>query len=121
MKLREILSAVVILLAALPAMAQTAGPVGDAIGQLLAQSGLSGGLIVHAGCDDGLLPAMLAERDSFLVHGLVRDPGRLDAVAQRSENRGSVAGYRRSRGTAEACRTPTGRSTCCLSRTRVAA
>ena len=88
MKLHEILSAVAILLAALPATAHTAGPAGDPIEQLLAESGLSGGLIVHAGCDAGLLPARLAEDGRFLVHGLVRDPARLDAVRTDMRKRG---------------------------------
>jgi outer membrane protein assembly factor BamB len=88
MKLREILLVVPILLATPLATAAAAGPVGDGIGQLLAESGLSGGLIVHAGCDGGLLLGAVAERDSFLMHGLVRDPGRLEAVRAEVRKQG---------------------------------
>ncbi len=84
----KVLSGVVILLAALPAMADTAGLADDRIERLLSESGLSGGLIVHAGCDDGLLAASMADSGSFLVHGLVRDPARLDAVRTDLRNRG---------------------------------
>ena len=56
--------------------------------ELLVQSGFGGGLIVHAGCDDGLLPAPLGDNGSFLVHGLVRDPARLDAVRADMRERG---------------------------------
>lgn len=88
MELHEILSAVASLLVALTGTAQAAAPATEQLEQLLAGSGLSGGLIVHAGCDDGLLPAVLAERDSFLVHGLVRDPSRLDAVRAEVRRQG---------------------------------
>jgi hypothetical protein len=88
MKLYGVLSGVVILLAALPAMADTAGLADNRIERLLSESGLSGGLIVHAGCDDGLLAASMADSGSFLVHGLVRDPARLDAVRADLRKRG---------------------------------
>ncbi len=74
--------------AALPATVLAAAPTGEQFARLLAESGLSGGLIVHAGCDAGMLPAPLAAKDSFLVHGLVRDPDRLDAVRAEVRKRG---------------------------------
>ncbi len=85
--------AAALLAATLPSVApsakgQNAAATEEDVEELLVQSGLGGGLIVHAGCDDGLLPAPLAENGSFLVHGLVRDPARLDAVRADMRERG---------------------------------
>ena len=38
--------------------------------QILDTAGVKGGLIVHVGCGDGQLTAMLRSNDSYLVHGL---------------------------------------------------
>ena len=45
--------------------------------QILAASGVKGGLVVHVGCGDGKLTAALHASDSFLVHGLDADPARV--------------------------------------------
>jgi len=38
--------------------------------QILADTGVKGGLVIHVGCGDGRLTAALRAGDSFLVHGL---------------------------------------------------
>ena len=38
--------------------------------QILDATGIKGGLIVHVGCNDGLLTAALRANDSYYVHGL---------------------------------------------------
>jgi len=38
--------------------------------QILDDTGIKGGLIVHLGCDDGKLTAALRANDSYIVHGL---------------------------------------------------
>ena len=42
--------------------------------KILEDAGVKGGLVVHLGCGDGKLTAALRASDSFLVHGLDRDP-----------------------------------------------
>ncbi len=42
-------------------------------GQILHNTGVKGGLIVHLGCGDGELTAALRAGDSYMVHGLDRD------------------------------------------------
>jgi len=49
-------------------------PGADAAARILDQTGLKGGLIVHVGCGDGKLTAALRANESFLVHGLDKDP-----------------------------------------------
>jgi len=49
-----------------------AGPQQDAA-KLMKASGVQGGLLVHVGCGDGSLAALLGADDAFLVHGLDRD------------------------------------------------
>jgi 2-polyprenyl-3-methyl-5-hydroxy-6-metoxy-1,4-benzoquinol methylase len=41
--------------------------------QILNDTGVKGGLIVHIGCGDGTLTGSLRASDSYLVHGLDRD------------------------------------------------
>jgi len=51
-----------------------AEPGGKALArQILAATGVKGGLIVHVGCGDGRLTAALRANDSYLVHGLDPD------------------------------------------------
>jgi outer membrane protein assembly factor BamB len=45
--------------------------------QILEETGVKGGLIVHIGCGDGRLTAALRADDSFLVHGLTGIPRNL--------------------------------------------
>jgi len=42
--------------------------------EILRRTGVRGGLIVHLGCGDGKLTAALRANDSYIVHGLDRDP-----------------------------------------------
>jgi outer membrane protein assembly factor BamB len=42
--------------------------------EILAETGIQGGLIVHLGCGDGRLTRALRANESLLVHGLDRDP-----------------------------------------------
>ncbi len=54
-------------------------PEGGAAGQTrgdaaLRAAGVRGGLVVHVGCGDGQLTAALRANDSYIVHGLDRDP-----------------------------------------------
>jgi len=41
--------------------------------EIIAQSGIKGGLVVHAGCGDGSLTAELGESGPWVVHGLEKD------------------------------------------------
>ena len=50
--------------------------------QIIAASGVKGGLVAHIGCDEGELTAALRASDSFVVHGLDRDEE--DVKAARS-------------------------------------
>jgi outer membrane protein assembly factor BamB len=60
-----------------PHQTASAGPLAE---QILADAGFRGGLIAVAGCRDADLLIALAQSPNALVHGLVQDPGRLDAV-----------------------------------------
>jgi len=50
---------------------------------ILAESGVTGGLIVHLGCGDGKLTAELCAGEQYLVHGLDTDP---ENVAEAREH-----------------------------------
>ena len=50
---------------------------------ILTESGVQGGLIVHLDCGDGTLTGTLRVNDRYLVHGLERDPLKV-AVARRN-------------------------------------
>ena len=50
---------------------------------ILAATGVQGGLIVHLGCGDGTLTAALRANDSYLVHGLDADPKNVAAARKR--------------------------------------
>jgi len=49
-------------------------------GQILEASGVQGGLVVVIGCDRPMLLAQLRAGDSYLVHGLDRDSGKVAAA-----------------------------------------
>jgi len=51
--------------------------------QILSDTGVKGGLIVHIDCGDGQLTAALCAGDGFLVHGLDTD---IDNVEQAREH-----------------------------------
>jgi len=61
-------SAAIVLLPTVLVAAATAG--GETAKDLLAASGLQGGVVVHVGCGDGTLTASLADGDRYLVEGL---------------------------------------------------
>ncbi|SVB85401.1 uncharacterized protein METZ01_LOCUS238255, partial [marine metagenome] len=63
-------------------------PAGDAR-SILAQSKVTGGLIVHLGCGTGELLAELGKDKRFLVHGLERDPSKLSAARESIRKNGS--------------------------------
>ena len=42
-------------------------------GEILAETGVRGGLVVHLGCGEGKLTVALHMNDSYLVHGLDDD------------------------------------------------
>ena len=48
----------------------------------VASAGVSSGLIVHIGCDDGELTAALRAGDGYLVHGLDADAEQVAAALQ---------------------------------------
>ncbi len=53
-----------------------AGPVETAT-EIIEQTGVQGGVIVHLGCGDGMLTAALRVSDRYQVHGLTRDASKL--------------------------------------------
>ena len=57
-------------------------------GQILAASGVKGGLVVHVGCGDGRLTAALRASDAFLVHGVDRDPAAVERARRHIESLG---------------------------------
>jgi len=68
---RHVLASLAVALASTPGYVW-AGPEQDAA-KLMRASGVQGGLLVHVGCGDGSLAALLGANDAFLVHGLDRD------------------------------------------------
>ena len=71
-----------IMLWAWSATTSTSAAVPDKGAEILATSGVKGGLVVHLGCGDGKLTAALGVNDSYLVHGLDTDA---DSVRQARE------------------------------------
>ena len=55
---------------------------------LLGRSDVSGGLVVHLGSGDGVLTAALCAGESFLVHGLERDPTEVERSRAWLDSRG---------------------------------
>ena len=51
-------------------------------GQILSDTGVKGGLIVHIGCGDGKLTGALHANDSYLVHGLDRNAGNVQKARE---------------------------------------
>jgi len=60
--------------------AQAAGGAGARAREILQVAGVSGGLIVQLGCGDGRLTAALLAGESYRVHGLDTDTGRIRAA-----------------------------------------
>ena len=55
---------------------------------MLAATGVRGGLVVHVGCGDGKLTAALRRNDSYLVHGLDPDPEDVEKAREYINARG---------------------------------
>jgi len=58
--------------------------------EIIAATGIKGGLVVHVGCGDGKLTAALRANDSYLVHGLDAD---VDNVEKAREHIRSLGFY----------------------------
>ncbi len=56
--------------------------------EILRETGVTGGLIVHLGCGDGKLTAALRASDSYLVHGLDADPRNVQKAREYILSRG---------------------------------
>ena len=69
------------------ALAAVAAPAQEAK-DILAATGVKGGLIVHVGCGDGRLTAALRTNDSFIVHGLDADATKLAKARQHIRSLG---------------------------------
>ena len=70
---RSIVTLIVPVLALMISSAPAAESQSQQAMQILNDTGVKGGLIVHVGCGDGTLTGSLLANDSFLVHGLDRD------------------------------------------------
>jgi len=75
----------VLLIAALPAVAPAAA---DQARQVLEESGVQGGLVVHAGCGDGALTIALRANERYVVHGLATDAADVARARQLVQQRG---------------------------------
>ncbi|MBD3265765.1 PQQ-binding-like beta-propeller repeat protein, partial [bacterium] len=56
--------------------------------QLITESGITGGLIVHLGCGDGALTADLRADESFIVHGLAMEESQVNQARETIKKRG---------------------------------
>jgi len=56
--------------------------------QILATTGVKGGLVVHVGCGDGKLTAALRANDSYLVHGLDADAKNIEKARKHIQSLG---------------------------------
>lgn len=68
--------------------AYAAGRPADEARQILAATGVQGGLILHLSCGDGRLTAALRANDSYLVQGLDADPKSVDAARKQVQAAG---------------------------------
>ncbi|HUU92410.1 MAG TPA: PQQ-binding-like beta-propeller repeat protein [Phycisphaerae bacterium] len=60
----------------------------DQAGRILNATGVTGGLVVHVGCDTGRLTASLRANDRYLVQGLTTDSERLSAARDYIRSKG---------------------------------
>ncbi len=66
-----------------------AGPViAETGGDIIAASGIKGGLVVHLDCGDGKLTAELRVNDSYIVHGLDTDATQTDKARENIQSLG---------------------------------
>ncbi|MCB1210262.1 MAG: PQQ-binding-like beta-propeller repeat protein, partial [Verrucomicrobiales bacterium] len=82
-------------LALLPLLCTLWSPLhADEASDILAQSGVKGGIVVHVGCGDTSVTQALRANDSFQVQGLTRDTAAVPALREKihaSGNYGAVA------------------------------
>ena len=64
-------------------------PARSLVEEIIAESGVRGGLVVHAGCGDGSLAAALGESGGWVVHGLEKDRKLVAAARRKIEALGS--------------------------------
>ncbi|TKJ39545.1 MAG: hypothetical protein CEE38_02140 [Planctomycetes bacterium B3_Pla] len=57
-------------------------------GQILKETGVKGGLVVHLGCGDGKLTAALRANSSYLVHGLDEDAKSIEKARDHISSKG---------------------------------
>ena len=69
-----------------PAAAGTTLPATSTLEEMLQDSGVSGGLIVHAGCADGQRTAALARHANHLVQGLDSDRAMIERARQNARS-----------------------------------
>jgi outer membrane protein assembly factor BamB len=60
----------------------------ESAGDILKQSGVTGGLIVHIGCGDGKLTSELGVKDGYIVQGLDRSPANVDKARAHFSKKG---------------------------------
>jgi len=88
-KMPTVLLALALLAAAAGPQALAADAGADATArQILAATGVQGGLIVHIGCGDGRLTAALHASDAYLVQGLDTDAARVEAARRHIQSLG---------------------------------
>ena len=56
--------------------------------EIIADTGVKGGLIVHLGCTDGKLTAALAADNTCLIHALTTDPQQLETARRHIRSQG---------------------------------
>jgi len=56
---------------------------GDTARDILAATGVRGGLVIHLGCGDGRLTAALRGGEGYLVHGLDADPANVERARRQ--------------------------------------
>jgi len=78
----------VVVLALALALPICAAGAGESAQQILAATGIKGGLIVHVGCGDGRLTAALRANDSYLVHGLDADAAKVAKAREHIRSMG---------------------------------
>ena len=61
---------------------------GQSASEILNATGVKGGLVVHVGCSDGKLTAALRANDSFIVHGLDREPQNIASARKHIQSLG---------------------------------
>lgn len=61
----------------------------DAAADILAQSGVKGGIVVHVGCGDGTVTQKLRANDSYQIHGLTTNADAVTAIRESIYQAGS--------------------------------